>query len=63
MEGILISDMITEDQRLQELMEIPVPFVAMHSECLAPEQRIGMDRYDNIPFKERAQKDPCGSRI
>lgn len=42
-EGILISDMITEDQRLQELMEIPVPFVAMHSECLAPEQRIGMD--------------------
>ena len=43
MEGILISDLITEDQRLQELMEIPVPFVAMHSECLAPEQRIGMD--------------------
>ena len=42
-EGILISDLITEDQRLQELMEIPVPFVAMHSECLAPEQRIGMD--------------------
>lgn len=42
-EGILISDMITEDQRLQELMEIPIPFVAMHSECLAPEQSIGMD--------------------
>lgn len=39
-EGILISDMITEDQRLQDLMEIPVPFVTMHSECLASEQSL-----------------------
>lgn len=42
-EGILISDMDTENPRLNELMEIPIPFVAMNTECLAPEQSIGID--------------------
>ena len=42
-EGILISDMDTADPGLNELMEIPIPFVAMNTECLAPEQSIGID--------------------
>lgn len=44
-EGILISDMDTEDPRLNELMEIPIPFVAMNTECLAPEQ-------EELPLQE-----------
>lgn len=42
-EGILISDMKTEDPDLQDLMEIPIPFVAMNTECLSPEQSISID--------------------
>ena len=42
-EGILISDMKTEDPNLQELMEIPIPFVAMNTECLPLKQSIGID--------------------
>lgn len=42
-EGILISDMNIEDPDINELMEIPIPFVAMNTECLTPEQSIGID--------------------
>ena len=42
-EGVLLSDIRTTDPDLEDLMEIPIPFVAMNTECLEPEQSIGID--------------------
>lgn len=42
-EGAILNGVDTTDPDLEELLEIPIPFVAMEAECLEPEQSVSVD--------------------